>query len=498
MTVASRRSGAPLLERLRATPRPAATWLAAGVVLLLAELGAVLRGLSTAVVAVLDALPVVDLATEPGPVRRAIADVPVLLSRETVPNRGHWNGERWVGTFDLFDPLLEPLLAVVGVEYVGLSPAAAWVLRVLLVYGYVLGVLAWAWIGYRRYRRHYRVADWTPRDDVIDRFRGHYWGLFGLLVVTAFLVVVLFGPVLSPTTAEQNLYDPYSYELTHWDEDAGTVETTVVGLANEQSRSVGSENVGLLTYDEFDRFHPFGTLPNGGDLFTFVMYGARISLLIGLLAVGLGTTIAAVLAMLSAYYRGVLDLGAVLLSDVIMALPGLLLLIMLSVVLSDTWIAGVYSGGLLLAVLFAATGWPGLWRAIRGPALQTAERGWIDAARSFGQHPLTIMRKHMLPYVTGYLLVYGSMNLGGAIIAIAGLSYLGLGVAPPTPEWGRAIQAGQQYINTASWHVSLLPGILITLLVVGFNALGDGIRDAIDPKSDAEATGGGLERGGGA
>ena len=101
------------------------------------------------------------------------------------------------------------------------------------------------------------------------------------------------------------------------------------------------------------------------------------------------------------------------------------------------------------------------------------------------------MQKHMLPYVVGYLLIYASLTLGGIIIAVAGLSYLGLGITPPTPEWGRAISSGQPYVATASWHISLIPGIMITLIVVGFNAFGDGIRDALDPQSEGgEDTGG--------
>ena len=181
-----------------------------------------------------------------------------------------------------------------------------------------------------------------------------------------------------------------------------------------------------------------------------------------------------------------------------MAMPQLLLLIMLTTVLSGTWLAEIYSGGFVLALIFAGTGWTYMWRSLRGPALQVAERQWIDAAQSFGQRPLTIMRKHMLPYITGYLLIYGSMTLGGAIISIAWLSYLGLGIAPPTPEWGRAINLGQDYVATGSWHISLIPGLLITLVVTGFNALGDGVRDAIDPQSDATTEDGAAGRGGGA
>lgn len=497
MTTKPQQSSTELRTRVKTNPRPAVIWALGLALLVTVQLGAILSWLWTLLGRFTQYLPGVELTTDTGTISSLLDGIPVLVSRETIPNQGHWNGEQWVGTFSGLDPLLDPFLGLVGIEYVGLSPAFAWGLRVVLVYAYAIAFVAWVWIGYRWYRRHYRSAAWTPRDDVVDRLRTHYWGLFGLLVVGTFFVVVVFGPVLSPTTAEANIYDQYSHELTYWDEETASVETTSVGIANENSRSVGSENVGLFSYDDYDRFHPFGTLPNGSDLFTFIMYGARLSLIVGLLAIGLGTAFASVLAVFAAYYRGVLDLGSVLMSDIVMAMPRLLLLIMLTVVFSDTWLAEVYSGGLILALIFAATGWPSLWRAIRGPALQTAERGWINAARGFGQRPIVIMRKHMLPYLTGYLLVYGSMNLGGAIIAIAGLSYLGLGVSPPTPEWGRAIEAGQPYIRTSSWHVSLIPGVLITLLVVGFNALGDGLRDAIDPQSDAKASSE-VGRGGGA
>jgi hypothetical protein len=180
--------------------------------------------------------------------------------------------------------------------------------------------------------------------------------------------------------------------------------------------------------------------------------------------------------------------------------PRLLVLVLLTVLFSDTWIADIYDGGILLALILAGTGWPYVWRSIRGPALQIAEEEWIDAARSFGQTPANIMRKHMASYVIGYLLIYFSMVLGGVIIAVAGLSFLGLGITAPTPEWGRAVNLGQEYIATTSWHISLIPGILITLIVMGFNAMGDATRDAIDPQSvNSEQAAGVVEsRGGGA
>jgi peptide/nickel transport system permease protein len=298
---------------------------------------------------------------------------------------------------------------------------------------------------------------------------------------------------------EANLANPYENSVNYW--SGSGVEEVTVGQANlgAQSQGTPQENVGPMSYDDFGRFHPFGTLPSGKDLFTFIAHGSRISLIIGLLSVGLSVGVAVTLALLTAYYKGVLDLSVVLVSDAVMGMPQLLLLIMLTVILSGTWIGQIYSGAFVLALIFAGTGWPAMWRSFRGPALQVSEQEWIDAAKSFGQSPTAIMRKHMLPYISGYILVYGSMTLGGAIIAIAGLSFLGLGVNPPTPEWGRAVNAGQDYVTTASWHISLIPGVLITLVVTGFNALGDGIRDAIDPESDsAGGEGDAAGRGGGA
>jgi peptide/nickel transport system permease protein len=474
-------------ETVLPTNAPGVVWAGIGVALFALEAGAAANFVFGLLADFLAALPtlgplqaavtwLLDLVLG---VERVAGGLPTLLSRDVIPNAGYWNGERWVGTF------------------MGLRPGVAWGIRVLAVYVYAFLWVAWAILGYRLYRREYRAAAWTPRDDVVDRFRSHTWGIFGFLVVFMFVVMAVFAPVLGPTTVDKNMRNSYSSEISYWDAESESVQTTLVGQANRNSQSTGDEQRVLpMQYDDYGRYHPFGTLPTGRDLFTFIAAGSRISLVIGLLAVGLSALLATSLALISAYFKGRVDLSMVLLSDAIMAMPQLLLLIMLTTVLADTWVGNLYSGGFLLALIFAFTGWTYMWRSLRGPALQVSERQWIDAAKSFGQRPRVIMRRHMLPYIVGYVLIYGSMTLGGAIIAIAGLSFLGLGVAPPTPEWGRAVNLGQPYVTTGSWHISLIPGALITIVVTGFNALGDGVRDAIDPQSDA--AGGTAGRGGGA
>ncbi|WP_254766328.1 ABC transporter permease [Salinilacihabitans rarus] len=413
----------------------------------------------------------------------AASDLPTLTSRQTIPNEGYRAVDGgWEGTA------------------FGLSPAWAWALRVAVIYAYAFVWLGWLWKGYEIFREHYREADWTPRDDSINRLRNHYWGVFGLLVVFMFVVMALWAQPLSPYTAEANIYSPYEHEFTHLDGD--DYQTLTHGEANIMTRSQGGDsNVGMLSYDQYDRYHPFGTNQDGKDLFTFVAYGARVSLVIGVLATALMAFAATALALITAYYKGLVDLVTVVTADSVISLPRFLLVLLLSVVFKEANhpIATIYDGGILLALIFAATGWPLLWRAVRGPALQIAGQEWVDAARSYGQSPVATMQKHMSPYIAGYMLVYASLSLGGVIIGVAALSFLGLGVEAPTPEWGRAVYEGRSYVSTASWHISTLPGILVVLVVTGFNALGDGIRDAIDPESEggSEAAGGAAATGGG-
>mgnify|MGYP002761891910 CR=1 FL=1 len=459
---------------------------------------ALLTGILTVVSALMVLTPIGGLVESMIGFLTAVLDnisnqAPTLTSREIIPNQGYRSpdGSGWEGTF------------------LGLSPGQSWGVRVAVVYAYAFGWLVWLWRGYNVFREQYRAADWTPRDDTLDRFSGHLWGLFGLVVVFSFVVLALWAPAISTVPLEERSNEPYRFEHQFLDDEdiegnpltdgSGDLETVRHGQANLYSVSKGKgQNVGLFSYDDFDRFSPLGTTPSGGDMMTQLAHGARTSLIIALTGLGLATLIALVMALLTAYYKGLVDLLTVVTSDTIVSIPLFLLVMMLSVIFSgsDHPLVTPLDGGLLLAMVFAFAFWPGLWRAIRGPTLQIAEEDWIDAAKSYGQTPSKIMRKHMAPYVVSYTMIYASLLVGSTIIVTAALSFLGLGISEPTPEWGRLISSGQDYITTDSWHVSTVSGIMIVFVVTGFNALGDGIRDAIDPESDigdgdAAAAGGG-------
>ena len=499
-----KRDESSLWARIQANPRPAFVWTAVSLALVAVEFGAFAGG----IIAIADAIimgitaffdiflglfaPGLAQATVDAQLastgfldglRQAAGELPTLLSRQNIPNQGHQTGPNgpWTGTF------------------LGLAPAYAWALRVVLVFAYGTFAFYWLFRGWTVYRENYRKAKWTPRDNIVNRFRNHRWGQFGVVVIMVFMIMALFAPTLGPSTVEGNIVSPYSHQLEYFSGESGSVETISAGAANFETKSKGSvdQNVGPMTYDKFGRFHPFGTLVNGRDLFTYMVGGARLMLTVVAISMGLAMSLAIGLSMASAYFGGAVDLTINTIADGIVSIPQLLLLILVAVVFANHWLGNILKGGFLLALIFGFTSWPFLWRSVRGPAFQVAQEEWIDAAKSFGQKPRTIMVKHMLPYVIGYLLVYGSMMVGGIIIGLASLSFLGngLGISPPNPAWGRAISQGQPYVSTPSWHISFIPGVMIVILVMGFNAFGDGLRDAIDPESEGgtdESTTGGV------
>jgi peptide/nickel transport system permease protein len=215
--------------------------------------------------------------------------------------------------------------------------------------------------------------------------------------------------------------------------------------------------------------HPLGTDHLGRDMLARLLYGGRLSLLIGGFAVGIGLIIGVPLGALSGFQGGVTDLLIQRLADVLLSFPGFLLASMLGVGLQNV----------IIAVGISAI--PSFIRLVRGSVLSIREHVFVEAARALGQRPGIILVRHVLPNAMAPIIVQATLNLGSSILVAAGLGFLGLGVQPPTAEWGTMLGEGRQYIFRAPL-LTLFPGLAIFLAVLGFNLLGDGLRDALDPR----------------
>lgn len=218
--------------------------------------------------------------------------------------------------------------------------------------------------------------------------------------------------------------------------------------------------------------HPFGLDELGRDILARILAGARVSFLVGLTVVGVSSTIGTFLGALAGYFGGLVDTVISRLIDTLLAFPGLLLAIALVAALGPS----------LTNVLVALTmiGWVGYARLVRGQVLRVREFDYVQAARALGASVTRILWRHVLPAVVPAIVVQATLGMGGAIIAEASLSFLGLGVQPPTPSWGTMLSGGRAHILDAP-HLTTLPGLAIALLVLGFNFLGEGLGDALDP-----------------
>jgi peptide/nickel transport system permease protein len=221
------------------------------------------------------------------------------------------------------------------------------------------------------------------------------------------------------------------------------------------------------------RDHLFGTDQVGRDLFTRVLYGARTSLRIAAIVLVLAAVVGVPLGIAAGYFGGWIDDVIMRITDVFLAFPALLLSLALAAVLTPS------VGNATLAI--AVTWWPWYARLARGAAMQVRGRGYIESARALGVSPLRILGRHVLPNATTPVLVQMSLDVGGIILTAAALSFLGLGAQDPTPEWGLMVSQGQSYLNT-DWWLPVFPGAAIVLAAVAFNLLGDGLRQALDPR----------------
>ncbi|GAB4164005.1 MAG: ABC transporter permease [Geothermobacteraceae bacterium] len=219
--------------------------------------------------------------------------------------------------------------------------------------------------------------------------------------------------------------------------------------------------------------HLLGTDDLGRDVLVRLCYGARISLLVGFVAVGIATAIGIIFGALAGYYGGVWDAVIMRFVDIMLCFPSFFLILAVIAFLEPS----IWN----IMIIIGLTGWMGVARLVRAEFLSLREREFVLAARVLGASDLRVILRHILPNAMSPVLVHATLGVAGAILTESALSFLGIGVQPPTPSWGNMLIAGKQTLGTA-WWLSVFPGLAILLTVLGYNLLGEGIRDALDPR----------------
>lgn len=268
-----------------------------------------------------------------------------------------------------------------------------------------------------------------------QRFRHNRFAMAGGIIVAALFVVSFLAPYVTP-------YDPATIDAYH------------VLLPPSASHWMGTDELGR-------------------DVFTRVVYGARISLKVGFVAVGIAITIGTVVGLLAGYYGGWIDSLLMRFVDIMLCFPTFFLILAVIALLEPSiW---------YIMLIIGITGWMGVARLVRAEVLSIKERDYITAARSIGASNTRIIFRHILPNAAAPVLVAATLGVAGAILTESALSFLGIGVQPPTPSWGNILTSGKDYLEFA-WWLSLFPGVAILVTVLAYNLLGEGIRDALDPR----------------
>ena len=278
------------------------------------------------------------------------------------------------------------------------------------------------------------VRQTTFSQDVWRRFRRNRLAVLGAAIVVLLVLVAVFADVIAP-------YSP-----------------TLVNL-NAQFEPPSLQ-------------HPFGTDYFGRDILSRVIHGARISLVIGLVPTVMALAFGTVVGVTAGFKGGKIDTVLMRLGDIVMAFPSLIL----AMVVTYTLGASLFT----LFIALAVVGWAGAARVVRAQTLSLRQRDFVLASRSVGVGQSGIMYRHIIPNCLAPILILLTLGIPGAIMAEAGLSFLGVGAQPPTPSWGLMVNEGQEYLFSAPW-AAIFPGLAILVTVLAFNFVGDGLRDALDP-----------------
>ncbi|MCK4394259.1 ABC transporter permease [Candidatus Bipolaricaulota bacterium] len=215
-----------------------------------------------------------------------------------------------------------------------------------------------------------------------------------------------------------------------------------------------------------------GTDQYGRDILSRLIYGARLSLMVGLIAQTINTLIGVTLGLFSGYYGGKIDDSVMGLTNIVLSMPVLILSLAIMAILGP--------GIINLLIALGAVGWTYTCRITRAAILSVREKDYIEAARALGYSTFRILRNHVLPNILGPILVIATLGVADVILTAATLSFLGLGAQPPTPEWGAMLSRGRDYLYYAPW-ISIFPGVALFITILGLNVLGDGLRDFLDP-----------------
>jgi glutathione transport system permease protein len=286
----------------------------------------------------------------------------------------------------------------------------------------------------------------------------------------------------APATTGERVRTPWSefwrkFRKQHVALAAGAFVLVLVVLAILAPLIVPFDAENFFDYDTLNSpptlKHWFGVDPLGRDIFSRILMGARISLTAGFVSVAVGAVIGTLLGLVAGYYEGWWDRAIMRLCDVLFAFPGILLAIAIVAILG-----GGMSNVIIAVSIFSI---PTFARLVRGNTLSLKHMTYVESARSIGASDATIVLRHIFPGTISAVVVYFSMRIGTSIITAASLSFLGMGAQPPTPEWGAMLNEARSVMMTAP-HVALFPAIAIFLTVLAFNLLGDGLRDALDPK----------------